>query len=262
MNNGRRYSSTIRINAVSLRKGGKTHREIAASLGVSISTAHSWTKGIQLTNNQKRLLENRRNKSFRKKFLEYRHKNQRIFNERLENNFAVSWNGKYSKEDLIFNIKDFYRRNGRIPFKHELGNAYTFRRHFGTWNEAIVASGFTPNPVKFSKKFIAKDGHRCDSLSEKIIDNWLFSKGVAHERCVSYGSTGMTADFLIDGVFVEFFGLSGTVKKYDILVERKRTFCKKERIELLEIYRSPDLFKDADGYLTSAFRRVLQKERI
>jgi hypothetical protein len=49
-----------------------------------------------------------------------------------------------------------------------------YQQRFGSWNNAIRLAGFEPNSVIFSKKFLAKDGHVCDSYAEKIIDDWLF----------------------------------------------------------------------------------------
>lgn len=72
-----------------------------------------------------------------------------------------------SAKDLINGIKDFAKKNGRIPFKQEFIHSHAARLRFGTWNKAIEAAGFKPNPVMFSRKYIAKDGHRCDSLAEK-----------------------------------------------------------------------------------------------
>ena len=80
-----------------------------------------------------------------------------------------------SKEELYKQIKEFYKKNKRIPLKREFPHYDAIRARFGTWNKAIEAAGFEPNPVMFSKKFIAKDGHICDSFSEKIIDDWLYS---------------------------------------------------------------------------------------
>ena len=47
----------------------------------------------------------------------------------------------------------------------------TARYLFGSWNNAVKASGLKPNPVMFSEKQIANDDHVCDSLAEKIIDD-------------------------------------------------------------------------------------------
>lgn len=93
---------------------------------------------------------------------------------------------------------------------------------FGTWNKTIEAAGFKSNPVKFSKKFITKDGHICDSFAEKIIDDWLYSKNIKHQRNVPYPNSPYTADFLIKGKFIEFFGLSGELKEYDRIKKNEK----------------------------------------
>lgn len=57
---------------------------------------------------------------------------------------------------------------------------------FGTWNKAVEAAGFKPNQLKFTHKYIANDKHVCDSLAEKIIDDWLFARKVKHQRSIYY----------------------------------------------------------------------------
>ena len=52
------------------------------------------------------------------------------------------------------------------------------REIFGSWNNAVEAAGFKPNPVLFAEKHTADDGHHCDSLAEKIIDDWLNSQKI------------------------------------------------------------------------------------
>ena len=107
---------------------------------------------------------------------------------------------------------------------------------FGTWNKAIEAAGFQANPVMFSKKYIARDGHACDSLAEKIIDEWFRSKGIVHERSVPYPEfKKMTCDFVVNNIFIEFFGLKGELKEYDRLVKLKRRLSRKYKLKLVEI---------------------------
>ena len=115
------------------------------------------------------------------------------------------------------------------------------RRIFGTWNNAIITSGFKPNPVKFANKYIARDGHKCDSLAEKIIDDWLFKREIKHETKVSYNHHNMTADFKIGNTYVEFFGLRGQLKKYDQLVKQKEAFWRNKNFKVIAIYPN-DLF--------------------
>lgn len=89
----------------------------------------------------------------------------------------------------------------------------------------------------FAKKFIANDGHRCDSLAEKIIDDWFYSRKIKHQVNVPYpGGDGLTVDFLVENRWVEFFGLSGELKKYDELKEKKIKIAKKHKLNLIEIY--------------------------
>lgn len=107
---------------------------------------------------------------------------------------------------------------------------------FDTWNKAIEAAGYEANPVMFAKKHIAKDGHKCDSLTEKIIDDWLCSKEIPHERTVPYPEQSkMTCDFKVGQYFIEFFGLDGQHKDYSRLANKKRLLAKKYGLNLIEI---------------------------
>ncbi len=146
------------------------------------------------------------------------------------------------KEKIIARILAFYKIKGRIPVKRELYGMYGITRElFGSWNKAIVAAGLRPNPVLFAEKHIARDGHICDSLAEKIIDDWLYSKNIKHQRNIPYPNSPYTVDFQIKGIFVEFFGLSGELKEYDKNVKMKEKIAKKSNLKLIKIYPK-DLF--------------------
>ncbi len=144
---------------------------------------------------------------------------------------------KITKTQTINRIKEFYKKHGRIPVKREFHHYGAARVRFGTWNKAIESAGFESNPVLFAKKHIAKDGHLCDSFTEKIIDDWFYSKKIPHKRNTPYPENkSLTADFLVKNNFVEFFGLSGEVRRYDKLVKRKKKICEKYKLKLIEIY--------------------------
>ena len=146
------------------------------------------------------------------------------------------------KEIIIDKIKEFYKNNGRIPFKQEMWGIYNaVRKIFSTWNKAVIAAGFKPNPVKFANKYIAEDGHKCDSLAEKIIDDWLFTRKIKHETKVPYSHHNMTADFKIGNIYVEFFGLQGQHERYDKLVKEKEALWKEKNLKIIKIYPN-DLF--------------------
>lgn len=149
----------------------------------------------------------------------------------------------YTKEKILEEIKHFYRTNNRIPTKLEFMRMYKRSRLiFGTWNKAIEAAGYEPNPQMFSRKHMAKDGHKCDSLAEKIIDDWLFKRKIKHELHYPYpGKDGFTADFKVGKYWIEFFGLSGQLKRYDELKKRKIRLANQYNLHLIELYQS-DLF--------------------
>ena len=140
-------------------------------------------------------------------------------------------------ETLIESLKNFCQRHGRIPLKREFKSSRAARERFGSWNKAIEAAGFKPNPVMFAKKYFAKDGHKCDSLAEKIIDDWLYEKKINHLRRVSYpGNKTLTVDFIVNDYWIEFFGLIGRHKRYDELREKKLQLVKKYQLKFIAIY--------------------------
>ena len=140
-------------------------------------------------------------------------------------------------ENIILNwIVQFYNREGRIPYKNECPHNKAARLRLGSWNNAIKLAGFEPNPVKFANKHVADDGHKCDSLAEKIIDDWLFTRNIPHKRTVPYPQVKkLTADFVINNYWVEFFGLAGEHKAYDNLVRRKLYLVKKNHLKFIQI---------------------------
>jgi len=144
--------------------------------------------------------------------------------------------------ELILKIRTFVQKHGRIPLKREMLNYHAFRSRFGSWNTAIKTAGFTPNPVMFAKKYTANDGHKCDSLSEKIIDDWFYARNIDHKRSCPYpNDRGLTVDFKVGDYWVEFFGLSGEHKRYDELKSEKIELVKKYKLKFISVYPE-DLF--------------------
>lgn len=219
----------------SWRREGLTHREIRKKVEVATSTAWLWTKDIVLSSSQKKSIEKRRKRHVWTEKEKKEKKNLACIT------LAPYWKKPYSKRELLTKIKEFYRENGRIPLKREFNMYREYQQRFGSWNNAIKLAGFEPNPVLFSHKFVAIDNHICDSLAEKIIDDWLFKHKINHQKNLAYGNTKMTADFATGRVRIEYFGLSGVSKLYDRTIKRKRNFCERAKLKLIEIYPS-DLF--------------------
>ena len=226
--NGIRHPTATKQMAIKLRREGKTHREIAHKLNISLGSAWLWLKGVRITHEQKQAIEKRRTVHH------WNRAERNILRARLR---PFQFRAKYTDTDLLNKIKKFYVRNGRIPLKREFNALKIYRDRFGSWNNAIKRAGFDTNPVLFAKKFIARDGHKCDSFTEKIIGNWLHSRGIAHRRAVRYGKSKLTADFAIGNeVLVEFFGLAGVQPNYDKIIDRKRKLSRELGLQLIEVY--------------------------
>lgn len=222
-------------SAKQLRRDGQSHRQIAKVLKIGLGTAVIFTRDIKISWAQHVALK--RNGGF----FQYTHEQRSVWSSKGGRNWQSHI--KYSKADLIKKIQDFYKSNNRIPVKREFyANWRAFHRVFGSWNQAIIASGFTPNEIIFSKKFISKDGHICDSYSEKIIDDWLHSKNIPHLLHIPYpGQKLFKCDFLIHGKYwVEFLGLKG-YRSYDRLYIKKLVVAKMANIKIIEL-NATDLF--------------------
>lgn len=147
------------------------------------------------------------------------------------------------KFEYIDRIKKFIKDFDRLPVKREFSKEYKrILLVFGTWNNLIKSAGFEPNPVMFSKKYISNDGHKCDSLSEKIVDDWLFARKIPHSVKVKYPwNNGMSADYKIGDYWIELFGLSGQLKSYDRLMKLKLEKISEYNLKVIKLYLS-DIF--------------------
>lgn len=221
-----------------LRKSGYSHRYIAKKLKVSLGTVFNYSQKIHLTKSQHLFLKFQAyNKSLGLLSKTERRNASRKGGLNVPKHLRI----KFTREQLITLLKDFYKINGRIPYKEEFSHYRAIRNRFGTWNNAIKEAGFDPNPVKFAKKYIASDGHKCDSLAEKIIDDWMYLRKIPHEIKVPYGKNRMTADFKVNGTLIEFFGLNGELKSYDRIVKKKEKLWKERNLRVIKIYPN-DLF--------------------
>jgi len=157
----------------------------------------------------------------------------------------------YTKEKLIEKIKEFVQKEGRVPTKNEFVKARdpsyvnhtTCRDYFGTWNNAIKAAGYEPNEQWFAtakaRDLHAKDGHKCNSISEVIINDWLFENNISHTREEPYPAGQYRCDFIVNNIFIEFFGLINAFNissHYNEIIKEKRKICKKYSIPLIELY--------------------------
>lgn len=111
---------------------------------------------------------------------------------------------------------------------------------FGTWLEALTEAGVLEDGTRRTSRgtqCMAKDGHICLSLGEKTIDDFLYSRGIPHDIEPSYPEGNFRADFIVDGVLIEYFGLKGD-PDYDAKTKLKQRICRKHGIKLIAVYPS------------------------
>lgn len=124
---------------------------------------------------------------------------------------------------------------------------------FGSWFNALVESGVLQDGARqgvFGTECIARDGHRCLSLAEKTIDDFLTSEGIAHKKEVPYPEGGYRADFAVQDILIEYFGLQ-TRESYALKTRSKIEICRSSGVHLIEIY-------PADLIGTAKLRRKLR----
>lgn len=236
-----------------LRKNGLSHRDIAQQLKISLGTTFHYGKTVRLTSQQHQKLMLR---TYAKGIGLYTPTERKRISTKGGLLSRKNYISPHSKEKLIELIQQFAQAKERIPTKREFVNYYRpILLYFGTWNKAIEEAGFSPNPVLFAKKYIATDGHKCDSLAEKIIDDWLYARKIQHTRNVRYANTRYTADFVVKKSFIEFFGLRGQLRSYDSHMKKKLKIIKENNIKLISIYPE-DLFP------TSKLDEVLKKSKL
>jgi hypothetical protein len=110
--------------------------------------------------------------------------------------------------------------------------------HFGSWLAALVQAGVLEDgtrPRQRGTQCLAKDGHVCLSIAEKTIDDMLGELGIPHEKEVPYPERGFRCDFFANGIYIEYFGLTGN-PEYDLKTEQKLALGKQLGITILPLY--------------------------
>ena len=229
----RSIPKSVQIRIRQLRKVGLSHRQIATKLKLGLGTVFNYSNKIRITKAQHLYLKLQ---TYKKGLAQLSKIKRKAASRKGGLNAPSKFKRKYTRNQLIHIIQTFYAINRRIPYKKEITYYRASRNRFGTWNKAIMAAGFKPNPVKFANKYVANDGHKCDSLAEKIIDDWLFTRNITHITKVPYGQNRMTADFKVNNSLIEFFGLAGELKSYDKLVALKEKLWKEKNLSVIKIY--------------------------
>ena len=112
------------------------------------------------------------------------------------------------------------------------------KKEFKSWLEALIVAGVLEDGTRRTSRgtqCIAKDGHVCYSLAEKTIDDYMFIRNIKHEKEPHYPEGNLRADFLVNDIFIEYFGLRGDLK-YDEKTKLKKEICARHCIQLISIF--------------------------
>jgi len=166
-----------------------------------------------------------------------------------ENNLAYGEKIKALCENYTGYLKAAYL----LPTSWYLVNQFQTR----SWLKILTDSGVLSDGLLRTGrgvKCIAKDGHECNSLVELEIDNWLFSKGIPHQKEPLYpfhkeynSSSRLRADFQVQQTFIEYAGLMDD-PEYALKIEMKKKLALDLKINLIVI--KPNNFKNLDELLT------------
>lgn len=144
-----------------------------------------------------------------------------------------------TREDLLRGIQDLAEVAGGAPTnKMDASLTHAARRIFGSWNKAVSAAGLHPNVQWMRRKVIrCSDGHRADSLSERVVDDWFHERAVSHERHRRYPEGQFTCDFYLPtyDLWVEYFGMAGSHPSYDATIQKKRDIAARHGMTLVEV---------------------------
>lgn len=152
-----------------------------------------------------------------------------------------------SKKEIINQLQELTHILSRTPTRRECSFNKSCARQFGSWTNALIAAGLTPHRslnqrMYKRRKCVAKDDHICNSVSELIIDNWLYQHNINHQKEAPYPKGKFVADWSLSSkILIEYFGLANDSRRYDKEIKKKQKICEEFGLTLIEIY-SKDLF--------------------
>lgn len=145
----------------------------------------------------------------------------------------------YTKEETVDIANALIMKIGKAPSSKlvESKLVVAARRFFGSWNKLIKELGCKPNTQWVRFKPICRDGHKADSISEMLVDNWMFGKGIQHERHKKYPEGKYTCDFYLpeSNLWVEYFGIDNR-SWYRETMEIKKDMAKRYGLNLVGIH--------------------------
>ncbi|MGE3499088.1 MAG: hypothetical protein AB7N53_14465 [Candidatus Binatia bacterium] len=155
-------------------------------------------------------------------------------------------------QDFAYNVPNAEAMRELLRFTAELPSPRSLRSRYGSVFAALVAANVFQGGARRMTRgtmLLANDGHRCTSLVEAEIDNWLTANGIAHTREPTYPGHKLRADWQLHRpeasdtvVYVEYFGLAGD-PEYDAKTEQKTRLAMDAGIHLIAIQPGEDFRK-------------------
>jgi hypothetical protein len=114
---------------------------------------------------------------------------------------------------------------------------------FGSWLRALILAGVLEDGTQRTSRgirCIAADGHKCLSLAEKTVDDWLTDHNISHEKEPLYpyharlNPSGMRADWKAHDTLIEYAGLLSE-PEYAAKMETKQALAKEFGFSLIVI---------------------------
>lgn len=150
-----------------------------------------------------------------------------------------------SEIDLLANLERA-RFAEVLPLMERCFYPSRYAHALGGHIQALFATGrLGPTPIvrgAIGYRALAADGHVCNSLAEKVIDDWMHRNGIPHEKEPVYpGSVRamvggrVRADWLVGDTFVEYFGLQSS-PAYAKKTEAKLNACAQCGVRVLALY--------------------------
>jgi len=122
--------------------------------------------------------------------------------------------------------------------------------------ELGIEINFNPELAFHHESGLSEDGHYCYSRSEKIIDDWLYSHGIEHEKEVRYpyhekfNQFNYVCDWLCGDLYLEYAGMMN-IARYAKSIENKISLA--NDLELNLVILQPDDMKEMHNKLCDLF---------
>lgn len=141
--------------------------------------------------------------------------------------------------ELITIMKKIYLEGNppiRDAVKYKI-SLHSIRKEFISFTEFIILCELECG-LSNKQTYESKDGHKCDSYGECLIDDLLYNNNIEHDIHVKYNNSNLISDFkVLDNIYIEYTGYihHPNNKKYIKHLEMKRNIVKEQGNIIIEV---------------------------